>query len=289
MTFHASETSQESGRPVYLLKFVRQGKTWFYTNAEFDISFNSDLYLSAGIVIPDIVQTGTATDGDGDVRITLPRSTTVAQYMDQMATSAEMSLFIRKAHMVEDPADGSYDAPGSADDAPVVWIGNVVGVGRPNPLIREFACAQLNLGRGGLRLSWGRSCPLMLYSEGVGRCNVDKTAFAVPMAEIFIVNGVAVSAPEAGEQEAGYFTGGFIEWESEPGVTERRGIELHSGEVMTIMGTVDGMDGATNIVVYPGCNRTPTHCHERFDNMLNYGGINHLQGKSPFDGDPVFY
>jgi hypothetical protein len=42
------------------------------------------------------------------------------------------------------------------------------------------------------------------------------------------------------------------------------------------------------VAAYPGCPRTIAVCDARFANHLRYGGVPHLPGKSPFDGDPVF-
>lgn len=92
----------------------------------------------------------------------------------------------------------------------------------------------------------------------------------------------------SGNTSVGDFAGGFIEWESSTGVLERAGIESLQDGSVTLFGTTRGMATGANFIAYPGCNRTPQDCDSRYDNMLNYGGVNHLKGKSPFDGSPIF-
>lgn len=107
----------------------------------------------------------------------------------------------------------------------------------------------------------------------------------------FATNFDNISVSASGERAVGGFAGGFIEWESEAGVLERIGIESESAGSVVVLGSTQGMSLGVggSFRAYPGCNRTASQCNTKFGNLLNFGGINHLQGKSPFSGDPIFY
>jgi len=42
-----------------------------------------------------------------------------------------------------------------------------------------------------------------------------------------------------------------------------------------------------SFTAYPGCNHTPGNCRVKFDNIINYGGQEHLPVKNPYKGDLI--
>ena len=46
--------------------------------------------------------------------------------------------------------------------------------------------------------------------------------------------------------------------------------------------------GGSLFVAWPGCNHTPDICRTKFDNMINYGGQEHLPVKNPYKGDLIY-
>lgn len=284
MSFDTEETSDQQGRPVHFVRFSRQSKEWLYTNTDQDIVFNAQTYTAVPLKIPNILQGGDPQSDD--VQISLPASATLSQYLDIRNPTTAITVTIRKGHVVEDDATGAFTAP-LLIDCPIIWVGELVSVSRPQINERVLSCTnQLSsTRRGGLRLTWGRNCPHMLYERG---CFVDKVAFGTGLASITIIDGVSLSAAEVDALADGYFSGGFLEWNSEVGVIERVGIDTHVGAILTLLGSTFGIAGGTSYKAYPGCDRTATTCNSKFSNILNYGGINHMQGRSPFDGNPVF-
>lgn len=285
MTFDSRETSIEDSQPVRLIHFFRTGKAWYYTNADQDITFNSQVYTALPISMNSVVQSGDAKSENVD--FTLPASATICQYLEGFFPTETIGVRMRKVHMDETVATGEYTTPVDLLDAPVMWVGELVNIKRPTISQRILTCNTLSLSmsRGGLRLSWSRQCPHFLYMRG---CFVDKTAYAVPLTAVSVVDGITLAAAEFGSMEPNYFDGGFIEWESEAGVVERTGIESQVGGQAVLFGNTIGMADGVNFVGYPGCNRTAETCDEKFDNMLNFGGINHMQGESPYDGRQIF-
>lgn len=287
MSFEDLEISLDSGQPAFLFAFSREGRTWRYTNVSRDIVYGGNTYTATPIVDGGITQeSGTSSD---EYRLTVPASIPLCVYLDAVNTSFPITLFVYKVHL-EMGAGGQYNEP-DAGTAKLMWAGNLVTVNRPSTSQREISLltAASSLKRGGLRLSWGRNCPHMLYGRG---CLVNKASFATVMISPSIVNGVQIQSAALDALADGWFSGGFVEWEYEAGLIERTAVESHAGAVLTLLGTTQGMqhaiDNATTFTAYAGCDRTADTCHTKFNNILNNGGIEYLQGKSPFAGEPIF-
>lgn len=80
--------------------------------------------------------------------------------------------------------------------------------------------------------------------------------------------------------------GGFALWYVD-GEPERRGIDTADGSVLALLAGTPGLAAGMTVWVYPGCPGTLAVC-EQFGNTDNYGGIPHLPGTSPFNGNPIF-
>ena len=284
MAFIDEEQSTQEGRPAFFLIFERDSKVWRYTNVDQDITLDSNVYTAIPFSVPDIFQSGDPRSEE--MSFSLPSSAGISQYLDTRIPSTEVTVTLRKAHLIEDELTGEFTAPAIAD-APVLWVGEIIELKRPQINEREIVCNTLSLtmNRGGLRLSWGRNCPYVLYERG---CLVNRASFAVPLATVTVVDGITLSSADADAQPDGWFSGGYIEWNSEPGVVERLGIESHTGPLLTVLGLTTGVAGGSNYVAYPGCARSADVCNTKFSNILNFGGVNHMTGKSPFDGSPVY-
>jgi hypothetical protein len=87
-----------------------------------------------------------------------------------------------------------------------------------------------------------------------------------------------------------YYNGGFIEWDADGlGTLERRGIESTTGSNQyQLFGRADGLAVGQAVTIYPGCDGAAETCDTKFNNLVNYGGVDFMPGKSPFDGRQVF-
>lgn len=192
MAFSDFEESIQQGRPAYFLKVVRGPKEWYYTNGDQDLEFDGHTYLGVPLGVPDIQYTGEARSQQ--ISFSLPSSAAVSQYLDTLSPTSEVAVFLRKGHLTEDLDTGLFTSPALVD-TPVIWVGTLTSVGRPSIVERRLNCDSLALSmqRGGLRLSWSRTCPHVLYERG---CFVDKAAFAVPLTNFTVLDNITVTADE---------------------------------------------------------------------------------------------
>ena len=279
MSFDAIESSVEMGRPIYLYLFTLNDKVWRYTSADHDLELQMTVGgpLVTWTAVP-IQDDGPKLTGEAVVdALTITASTEIepAQIYMHYPPSRPIGVAIMRVN------DGNVDAK-------TVYMGEITQVNVPSPGTATITCETLSasMNRDGLRLGWQRACPYALYDEVT--CRVDKWAWA-NYGTIDAINEDQLTVNAVAGQENHRFAGGFIEWTDPVRGVERRALE-NSDENgnLTIFGTMDGLEVGMAVTVFPGCTRTTASC-AKFDNLLNFGGIPALQGKSPFDGDPVFY
>ncbi|ENL7150948.1 phage BR0599 family protein [Salmonella enterica subsp. enterica serovar Newport] len=272
MSYNIIETSNDNGRPVFMYEFRLLDKYWRYTSADAKVSALGSIWEPMGVSDDGIKQTGEAkTDA---LNLTLPNSNPVVGLFIGTPPGSPVTLTIRRMHLDD-------------NDPVVCYVGTVDSINQgENPTVATVTCSTLSatMDRNGLRLSWSRGCPHALYD---GQCRVNKEAFRVD-ATILTVGAGTVTAAAYATRPDGYFAGGFIEWIDPVYGVERRGIETHTGNTITIFGTVDGLAGGYILKTYPGCPRTSAACDTIFNNLANFGGIPSLPDCSPFDGNPIF-
>ncbi|MBB3103805.1 phage BR0599 family protein [Azomonas macrocytogenes] len=272
MSFDSAERSLAAGRPIRLYQFMRNTQFWGYTSCDRDIVHQTRTFrtLRGGISDSGVRQTGqTAAD---ELTLEVPADLEVAQLYRGPAPSSVISLTIFARHY-------------GVDDYIVIWAGEISSVSWPALDRCSIKCSPITqrMDMQGLRLGWERNCPHALYSVP---CGVDMTSHRVD-STIQSLDGADLSNGEFAAYPDGHFTAGLIEWAIGAGEYERRSIERHIGSTLTILGGTAGLSLNQAIRVYPGCAQTTAAC-QAYDNLANYGGIPHLAGESPYDGNNYF-
>lgn len=274
MSFVEYETSVDEGKPVALYEFKRGAKRWTYNSSDRNIVYGGLTYEGLSVSDDGITQSGQA--AVDDFKVKLPTRAGIVALYRGSAPSDTIYLTVRHLHYFPD-----------SPIAPVQWVGVVQQARQTSAVEAEITCQTLGatLQREGLRQGWDRMCPHTLYDH---RCKVDKTAFVVTVTAITGLTGISITAPEFATKPDRYFDAGFIEWDIGDGAVERRPVELHLDDTITLLAFTDGLAIGDDLRIYPGCLRTISECDTKFDNHLNYGGFPHLPGDSPFDGNPVY-
>lgn len=272
MTFDAREHSRDAGQPLRLYEFAYGPTAWRYTSGDRDVTVLAQQWqsLTGGIQDEGIRQSGdTASDG---LVITVPTDLALVRLMRALPPTEEIAVVVRDVHR----GDG---------DARVSWVGSLMDAKRRG-LGVELTCESLlaSMARGGLTLAWERSCPYAVYDHN---CRINKAVFRVD-GTLLTVGGATVEAGAFGAYADGWFAGGFIEWETEQGVIERRFVKAHAGPVLTLLGGTPALSVGQTVSAYAGCDRRAQTCLDKFGNLDNHGGFAMLPGKSPFDGTLVF-
>lgn len=274
MTFDARENSLASGQPITLFGFQRGTQQWNYSNGDRALLHLGRTYdaIRGGLAIDGgISQGGDA--GTEKVTIVAPGDLEVAQLYRGIPPSDSVFLTI-------------YDRHFGDDEYRVSWTGEIESVSWPAVDRCKIVCVpeSVSMQEQGLRLRWERGCPHCLYERG---CYVDRYAYAVEDS-IISMDAATITASAAASYPDGWFNAGYVEWSIGNSNFERRAIEQHVGNQLTLLGGTSGLSPSGNITLFPGCDQTPPTCNSKFSNILNYGGVHHMPGRSPFDGNPFF-
>jgi uncharacterized phage protein (TIGR02218 family) len=270
MTYDTRERSIQDGQPIELYEFVRGGVTSRFTSADSDKVLSSQTYTSATLQRGEIETS--AERARNALRITCARNFPIADLFRVAPPTEIISLIVKRVH------DGDTDAA-------VIWMGRVLNcewAGASATLNCEPVTSSLR--RPGLRRKYSRQCPLVLYSQGLGQCNVNRAAHST-VTTVTGVSGLVLSVAALGSKP---WPGGFVEWETEAGPVERRFISEHSGLSLTLSQPFYGLSVGDEVTVSPGCTHTQTMCNDTYSNGANYGGFPFVPRKNPFDGTPVY-
>lgn len=303
MAFDTYETSQQDGRPVRLYEFKLgryaygdapegeeslQGEAvWRYTSADRTI----EAAVGGGPVVSwtpgNFSDNGISTSGSAaptNFEVTGPAAADPAEKFRGSPPAQTMALAVYDVHFGD-----------VAGETRVVWIGEIAEVRRPQPDTAVFIGVTLGAAfqRTGLRLSWSKGCPHMLYDQN---CGLKINTFSTPTTIIGILSGTQIQVAAAFSNAL--YAGGMVRWETADNYEETLMIESVSGNVVTLLGLTDKLDGVVNISITRGCARTVAACLA-FDpddparpgettNILNYGGMPYMPEKNPFDGTPIF-
>lgn len=279
MTFETKEISNQDGNIVSLYEF-RWGQTvWRYTSAdrEIEITVAGDSQTYQPIAISDngMVQGGSA---NNDLTVQVQQDIPLVDLFRSTPPAGEIALTVRRRHQDDD-----------ADDWYVWWIGTVANVKKGQVSEATIIGRTLlhSFRRIGLRLSWTRGCPHMLYDS---ECRVDPAAFAHETTITAINSDGSISVASAGGNPAGYYDGGFFEWPATvEGTLDQRSIESSVDATrFRIFGSADRLAVGMEITLYPGCDLTGATCAAKFNNLANYGGFEQMTGENPFDGRNIF-
>lgn len=272
MSFDNQEKDNEEGLPARAYLFTLNNTNWRYVTTEKDLLVAGNVWKATAISDDGVKLSG---DSNSDVlTITAPDDIGPARLFRGTPPSGKVSITIFNFHRGDNQMFAEYVGEVSQVDPRVE--GSVV-----------ISCESLfaSMDRDGLRLSWQRACPHALYDHR--SCGVDKTQYAVEVDLLTAGNGIVTGAGFA-TKPSGYFDGGFMEWQHPVRGREFRAIEEHAGDQIKLFGDSDGLYYGLRVKAFPGCNRSPSHCTSRFNNLGNYGGCMDLDGTNPFDGNPVF-
>lgn len=253
---------------VKLFRFTRQHLHWHYTSADRVIELDGQDFLPA-----PISHTGITDGGDANkvsIRITLPRTLPVAANWWPWPPGDVIVATIWTKDVGEDQAF-------------VDWIGRVVApqfTGNELTLVSEPNSTTAR--RGGKGRVLGRGCDHILFSAG---CGVDPADHALP-ATLDGVAGLTLAATAFLALPSGRLAGGWIEWEREDGLIERRSIAQHTGNAIVIDYGADELAPDLEVTAYPGCAQTWEDC-EYYENTENYGGWLYRPTRNFYDGNPV--
>lgn len=271
MTYAATETSIQSGRPVELYEFLNGATYYRYTSADSDVSYGGNTFTAAAIA-RDAIE-ATSETARLALNLTCARSLPVLELFSVLPPDAVVSLTVRRLHA----GDG---------EAITLWLGRVLNV-TWKPAAAEIHCESVytSLKRVGLRRLYQKACPHALYGPG---CNVSRASVVATKTVASISGAMLTLNGMVGTYVDGYFAGGYVEWERTAGQFDRRAIRSQVGGVIAIGFPFPGITVSASVYIYPGCDHTISTCDTKFSNRRNFGGMPYFPTKNPFNGTILY-
>ena len=161
----------------------------------------------------------------------------------------------------------------------LIWKGRMTAVKPTMSQIKlVWESVFTSLRRPGLRRTYQRNCPHMLYGRG---CFVNKELYAVTGTVIAISSTkVNVNVSTASGHVDGWYTGGILK--SPDGIM--RFITNHVGVGLKLIRPIDTLLAGQTVTLYPGCDRTRQTCQDKFNNLNNNGSTPFIPIKNPYGG-----
>ena len=269
MTYAATETSSQSGRPVELYEFLNAGVYYRYTSADGDVVYGGNTYLAVPIARNAVE--ATAETARLALNITCARTLGVLDLFSLLPPDDIVSVTVRRLHA----GDG---------EAITLWLGRVLNV-TWNLAAAEIHCESVytSLKRVGLRRMYQKQCPHVVYGPG---CALVRATWKATKT-VSSITGTAITVSSLGAVD-GYYAGGYLEWERTAGHFDRRAIRSQTGNVVTISFPIPDLAAADTVFLYPGCDHTLATCDWKFSNRLNYGGMPYFPDLNPFNGTTLY-
>lgn len=305
MTYTEIEQSVEQGNPIELFHFKAEGQNWRYTSTDqhifiegfaanpdadpdniFEVYDNQNVFISVPIQRSEIEQTNDISKSD--LQINMARNVPIAERLITKMPENVMSLTIYRSHVVASELTGDEleyyfnDAAGTLYESsnPVtIWKGRVISFSfKGDELTINCESVYTSLKRYGLLSKYQYICRHALYSQGPGRCNVNKEAFKFE-STVTAIDGLDITVENASSKENGWFVGGFVYF----GSYTYRYVTGHNGDVIRLNKSLPyDIEEGISITMYAGCDHSFTTCRDKFNNLLNYGGFPHIPLTNPF-------
>ena len=270
MTVATRELSVHDGAPVEFYLFLRGGQRWLYTSDAEAVT------TTDGVFTPAPIRRNAPSQGKEERHSTLQlevaRDFPVAMLFQGGSPGSSIWLSVGRQHRGE-------------PDTEWIWQGKVRGVNWTGSRA-QIQCDPMDkaLGRATLRMSYGYTCGLRLYSVP---CGASEAAFTFDTVIASLsADGLTLGSPLFGTQVDGWWLRGEVYHSA---LDVRRGIVGHTGTSLTLRMAIPGAKVGDAIRVIRGCDHVWKRadgswgdCHAVFDNAANYGGHPFVGDKNPF-------
>jgi len=120
---------------------------------------------------------------------------------------------------------------------------------------------------------------------GDARCGVDldNASYKGSGTVASTITGASFTATGLGGFDAGWFTRGFLEWDTGNNAGQKTEVKLHtkSGSAVTLalwQTPAAGIAGGDTFTIRAGCDKQFTTCKDKFSNVANFRGFPHIPG-----------
>jgi uncharacterized phage protein (TIGR02218 family) len=258
-------------QPKELYRFVEGATVWTLTSGDASVTYNSETYTPEAISRTEAESKGELAKSNIQVKLDIDNVMARRWLTEVIDAVVSLTLF-------------------SSDSGTTIsiWKGRLSSV-KPdtNTISLVFESIFTSLRRPGLRLKFQRNCPHSHYGRG---CGLNKESWDIS-GTVSAVTEITVVMPVAAGYADGHFTAGMIEAPD----GSLRFITSHVGSTLTMIRKVQSIldqfalvgPGVMSLRIFPGCDRTPSTCLTKFNNLANNGACPFIPLKNPFGGTSI--
>lgn len=266
MSYDVKDRSVASGEPVECYEFVTAHKTWRFTSYHSAITMAGEVYEPLPIT-RSTIETGSIIDTLQTMDFNVPSDHEIAQTFCYTLSPRNLDVTVRRGHIGDD----------LSVDFKVEYVGEILGASPAGNwgIIRTGNKLQSKLNGNLSSVIYQKLCNHKLFDE---RCKVVKADFTESavvtkvQGQIITVDDMVFAADELiGGEMVNTRTG------------ESQGIISNDFNILRIGFTFFDIVVGDTVELTRGCNHVRLgDCKTVFDNVVNYGGFDHIPEVNPF-------
>lgn len=266
-------------KELYKFTCTNNNKVYTFTSSLHDITYKSVVYKAIPIGRANIKVTNEINKSDMVVNFDLKN-----EFANQWLTNVIDDIVIFELLIAE--SDNDFDAIySSSTDITVTlaWRGRLTLSSSDDIINLTFEDNFSKLKRSGARRVYSRLCPYILYAEG---CRVKMYNYIVPDVKIINIVGTTCTIDNNILQNypGNYFVGGILRLVDDTMlyILKQNNDNLVLSRIPKSLSKTINKNGFAIVSLYPGCDRSQDTCHNKFNNVYNYGGFRYMTTKQIF-------
>lgn len=269
MTFAQKDRSTQDGQPVEFIEFTGPFGTFRYTTNDVPSTCDGEIYLPLpGGVRRTSIETSSIIDTIMTMDFMMPAKSDLARLYCYKRSPETLTVIVRKAHRGDDwNSEFEIEWFGFGMNASVKGHTATISTG-------SVIQAQLNGNLGSVY--YQRLCNHVLFDD---RCKVDPGDWTTE-ATVVKIQSQLITVDNDGLANGELRIGQIVNTRN----GERRGVYDNVNNIISVSyGFVDIEVGDT-VELILGCDhKRLSHCKQRFDNVVNYGGFDFIPTRNPFE------
>lgn len=260
---YIEKDEKETRLPVELYHiWTESGIHWRYTSGDSTITFEGETFLPATIKRGKIE----FNEEIESTKVTFEINYIAQPQIQYLATNPVDITWVQVLKLFRDSSPYS---------ASTLFIGTIKNVSFQG-LSASTECTGFEhfLKRIIPRFRYQPSCSYFLYDDF---CTINKTNFQLDTDVTTIDDtGLVITNSDFALQDDDFYSLGYLEFNN-----TKRMIIYHIGDTIKIRYPITELVATDSITVFAGCNKTPEICRDKFDNILNFGGMPYVPIDNP--------
>lgn len=267
MSYDQKDKSTHDGAPIECYEFISQHKTWRYTSYQESVTVAGEVFeplqiTRTALEIGSIVDTLTTMD------FNIPSDHEIAHTFCFLQSPGLLLVAVYRVH----------EGDNFETDYKVEYQGELSGATAQGnwAVIKTASIVQTRLSGNLNSIFYQRTCNHTLYDSMCKAVRADHTEEAV----VTKIQGqlITVNDPVYGDGE---LAGGEM---TNTRTGEKQGIVANTGLTVSLGYQFFDLQVGDTVELTQGCDHARLgHCKNRFNNVVNYGGFDHIPEKNPFE------